>query len=273
MLSPEELRRAGGFHFEADRRRFVVARGLLRAILGAYLDDDPSQIVFRYSPHGKPELAGRHLHRLCFNVSHSRELGLLAVARSCPLGVDVEYRRQIPDLDPLAQSVMGDREYSVYCSLPSCDRLTAFLVAWTRKEAAMKALGEGLSRSPREITVAPIQGQSDRLHRLAGDDGEAHPILILDLPVASEYVAALAVGAMGWRHISGAPENGGDEPFRRVRQEGSWAPVPGSTGNDDPQIWALLAAPDGRTAYAGAAQGVYRSSDDGRTWLHYVSVP
>jgi len=121
-LSEDERSRAARFRFERDRRRFVVARGALRELLGRHLDTRASDLRFVYNAFGKPALSPEFGDRLKFNLSHSAELALIAVARDREVGVDVEYLRP--------------------------DEPRTFFEDWTKQEAYVKARGEGLSDGP-----------------------------------------------------------------------------------------------------------------------------
>src|SRR5437879_4078669 len=102
-LSPDEQARAARFHFDRDRGRFISGRGFLRAVLGRYLQTDPSQLKFAYSPRGKPTLAAPPGNELHFNLAHSDGLALVAVTRVCPVGVDVERIRPLRDAEGIIE--------------------------------------------------------------------------------------------------------------------------------------------------------------------------
>ena len=151
-LAADELERAARFHFERDHNRFIAGRGLLREILGSYLEIHPSQLDFQYSPRGKPMLkAASALPPLHFNVGHSEDLILIALTTSCPVGIDLERVRPIPELENIARQYFSTREATDLMALPKDRQLRAFYQLWTRKEACLKATGEGLSSSMREI--------------------------------------------------------------------------------------------------------------------------
>jgi 4'-phosphopantetheinyl transferase len=157
-LSADERARTGRFHREGDRRHFTLARGMLRRVLGRYLDQDPAALVFEYGHAGKPFLAaicpgveaGR---RLEFNLSHSGGWALIAAAES-PVGVDLEAARPMPDALDLARGNFAPGEIA---ALAAPCREAAFLACWTCKEAFVKALGAGLSLALDgfEVAVAP----------------------------------------------------------------------------------------------------------------------
>ena len=143
LLAPDECARAARFHFERDRQRFTVTRGLLRTILGGYLGQEPALLRFEQGAHGKPALAGLPGTILRFNVSHSRSLALVALALRREVGVDVEAMRDI-DLH-LARHCFSPPEIEALEALPPDARRDAFFACWTRKEAYLKGIGLGLT--------------------------------------------------------------------------------------------------------------------------------
>jgi 4'-phosphopantetheinyl transferase len=139
LLHADERARAARFRFERDRRRFVVARARLRQILGAYLGRPPDALTFDYGPRGKPSLPG-----IDFNLAHSHELALLAVMRGGGLGVDVEEVRLDVPVEDVARYYFSAAERSALRGLADERQKRAFFDCWTRKEAYLKAIGEGL---------------------------------------------------------------------------------------------------------------------------------
>ena len=174
-LSADERDRAGRFHFERDRRRFTVGRGFLRTLLAHYLGRSAAALEFRYGPHGKPELAGRETGAgLRFNLSHSGGRALCALACNVEVGADLELMRSLDNLDGLAATVFSAQELAALRALPTTERLVAFYRCWTRKEAFIKALGDGLSCPLDRFDVTLGPGEPARLLRIAGDpDGPA----------------------------------------------------------------------------------------------------
>jgi len=158
VLARDEIDRAERFRFARDRRRYVVGRARMRAILGEHLGHSPSELRFSYGPHGKPALPAQTLG---FNLSRSHELGLLAVQRGAEVGVDVELLRPFPEALDIAQRFFAPEEYEQLASLPSSDLVATFFGYWTRKEAVVKSAGLGLSQpidSPADRWVAPLRG-------------------------------------------------------------------------------------------------------------------
>lgn len=193
MLSPDEQQRADRFYFERDRKHFIAGRGILRKILGQYLGLDPAQIQFSYRPRGKPELANTEIKQnLNFNLSHSQGLALYAVSRSQTVGIDLEYTRSMPDAEQLAKRFFSASEYQVIRTLPDEQKQTAFFNAWTRKEAYLKATGEGLIGLA-EVEVSLIPGEPAQLLSIASDRQAALSWSLYHLIPAPDYIAALAV--------------------------------------------------------------------------------
>jgi 4'-phosphopantetheinyl transferase len=154
LLSTHELARAARYHFPADRDAYITRHGVLRLILGRYLQQAPAAVEFRYSARGKPETTADNLH---FNDSHSGDFVLYGVTAACPLGVDIEKVKPIPDFEEIAANYFSPREVETMRALAAEMRMQAFYAAWTRKEAFLKATGEGIAENlPRvEVTLKP----------------------------------------------------------------------------------------------------------------------
>lgn len=186
-LSLEEKARAGRFHFVNDKNRFVVARGLLRALLGGYLQQAPASVEFSYGQHGKPALSGGNgSSGLCLNVSHSSGLAVYAIAKGRNLGIDVERIRPDSAGDDIAQRYFSAREVSDLRTLPPEARVEGFFNCWTRKEAYLKATGMGLQIPLDSFAVSLLPGQAAQF--LGGVDSRWH--LAAHQP-AEGYVAAV----------------------------------------------------------------------------------
>lgn len=176
LLDAGERDRAARFRRPDDRRRFEVAHGALRVVLGRYLRHEPRRLRFSRNPGTKPELTdGAGLH---FNLSRSHDLALVAVARNLELGVDIE--RVHPDLASrqLAERLFGAEDLDVLSNAPPHAWPEAFFRAWTRYEAGLKArgLGLGVEPSPPRFRPADVGGWR-----------------CLDLEPGPGYRAALAV--------------------------------------------------------------------------------
>ena len=190
VLSPDESQRAACYRFERDRQAFIVARGALRFVLGRYMNRSPEDIHFGYGAHGKPELVD--MPDLQFNLSHAGDVALIAVARERALGVDVEPVRALPDADAIVGRFFSPLEVAVYRSLPEPARPEAFFTCWTRKEAFIKALGDGLTfpLGDFDVTVHPDEPALLLGVRDVAPPPEWH---LRALPVDPGYVATVAV--------------------------------------------------------------------------------
>ena len=172
VLSPTEWIRAEQFHFDRDCSRFVAWRGLLRTILGRYLEMDPGEIRFGQGPHGKPELEGAS-SSLCFNLSHSGDLMLLAVAHARAVGIDLELIRDDVPFQTLADFYFEPEQAWHLRTLPPAERAWWFYDLWTSTEAQLKAGGQGIGHGLKVL-------EPDRWS-------------LLKLTPAEGYAAALAV--------------------------------------------------------------------------------
>ncbi len=193
LLSADEVERAGRFKFENLRAAYILGRGVTRTILGRRMDADPRGIRFSYSRHGKPSMEGvRGWH---FNVSHSGSLLACAVTAAAPIGVDIEQVRPMPDATGIARRFFSAAEAErVRAARPeSVDAL--FFEIWTRKEAFLKATGEGFSRDLHSFTVSSGRGEMPRLECI--DEAEDDPALwsLRAFVPAESYVGAAAVRA------------------------------------------------------------------------------
>ena len=198
ILTPDERKRADRFRFEKRRDRFIVGRGALRTILGRYLDQRPNQLRFQYSRYGKPRLSTK-ANMINFNLSHSRDLALYAVAQGREIGVDLEFIRTSVDALGIAKRFFSEREYSQLRALPQRCQLQAFFDCWTRKEAFIKAKGAGFSLPLRQFDVSLAPGEPAALLCTAWDPDEAARWSLKSLAPISGYAAALAVEGKHWR--------------------------------------------------------------------------
>jgi 4'-phosphopantetheinyl transferase len=205
ILSTDEKNRAARFHFPADRQRFVAARAHLRKILGAYLDTDPTSLNFSYSTKDKPSLTGAHAASgITFNVSHSGGIALYAFNLRREVGVDVEHIRRDFDVEPLARRFFSAREWEQLAAWPKLERVDAFFRCWTRKEAYIKATGDGLSLPLSQFDVSMDSGEKSALLATRPDAGEAERWFLREVPGGLGYCAALCVRGHDWilRHWS-----------------------------------------------------------------------
>lgn len=193
-LSPDEQQRADRFRFPVHQQRFIVGRGILRSLLGQYLECDPASVQFQYGAQGKPELVvGEEQPQLQFNLAHSDDLAVYAIARTYPVGIDLERIRVVGDLLQLTQRWFSAAEHTAIQAVPVPEQAATFFQYWTCKEAVLKARGQGVgelklveitfsqeSNQPIWVPPAPALGDSWQLR------------LFTPTP---DFVAALAVNA------------------------------------------------------------------------------
>jgi len=200
VLADDERARADRFHFEKDRGHFIVARGVLRAILGSYLKLVPERVRFGYGSHGKPALAGDGgIDAIKFNVAHSDGVALYAVARGRDVGIDVERVRSDLAVVEIAERFFAPGEVAEIRSLPAEARRQAFFRCWTRKEAYVKARGEGLSLPLDQFDLSLAQPDPGVAPLPQREPFGAATWSFWELAPAAGYVGALAVEALGWR--------------------------------------------------------------------------
>jgi 4'-phosphopantetheinyl transferase len=195
-LSAEERDRMGRFHFEQDRRRHLIGRGVLRTLLGRYLNLVPQDLRFRTGAAGKPHLASGQ-GQLQFNVSHSGEYVLIAIADGRAVGVDVEEVHDDFDVDEVAVHFFSADEQRDLETFTGRAKIEAFYDCWTRKEAYLKAQGAGLSLPLDQFDVSLRPGEPARLIATRPDPAEAARWQLSGLGVADGYKAAVAVEGQG----------------------------------------------------------------------------
>ncbi len=200
LLADDEHARADDFRFERDRRRFVVGRGILRTLLGRYVGAPAQELKFRYGTFGKPVLDGGGPW---FNLAHSGSVALFAFSASVEVGIDVERSPAPPDADLISERFFSPAEAAELRALPVSERASAFLACWTRKEAFVKARGDGLSLPLDAFDVGFAPGQPCRLLRTGWSAEEPGRWRLVDLSDPAEgYVAALAARDVGWRVLT-----------------------------------------------------------------------
>jgi 4'-phosphopantetheinyl transferase len=193
-LEKEERDRANRFHFEKDRCHFIAARGILRVILGRYLKLKPNRLKFIYTPHGKPKLANEMaFNYLKFNLSHSHGLALYAITLSREIGIDIERCRTNLSFEKIAKRFFSPLEFKMLSALPPSERIEGFFNCWTRKEAYIKAIGEGLSIPLNQFDVTLNPSDEARILRIKEDSILASYWSLYSLTPAAGYVGAVAV--------------------------------------------------------------------------------
>ncbi len=166
-LNADERRRAESFYKPIHAERFAAGRGVLRTLVAAYAGLAPREVVFEAGPFGKPCLASPASGKLSFNLSHSENLAVAAFARGGQLGIDVEWVRPLPDAHSIARRQFHAAEAHWLGNAPAERQAEVFFHIWTRKEAALKAVGAGLSIDLQAFDVTAVQGR-----------GETHPLAL-----------------------------------------------------------------------------------------------
>jgi 4'-phosphopantetheinyl transferase len=188
ILSEDERQRAARFHHERDRVRYAVCRARVRLILGRYLNANPGAIRFDYGPNGKPTLI-HPSSDLRFNVAHDRDLGVVAITRGAPIGVDLESVEAPPEAADIARTHFSARERGQLETAPAELRPELFFRCWTRKEAYLKAIGVGLAHPLTAFSVG-LEPDHCRLTLPAGGDADQWSVL----PFSSgERIGAVAI--------------------------------------------------------------------------------
>jgi 4'-phosphopantetheinyl transferase len=196
LLAPDEVARADRFHFERDRARYTVGRGLLRTLLGGYLDTSPRAVTFSYGANEKPFVAGAR--GPWFNLSHSGAVALYAFSAQAEVGIDVELDDPSFASERIAERFFSPAEVAVLRGLPAEQQGQAFLVCWTRKEAFIKARGDGLTLPLDSFDVTLDNGSPAALLRTAWSRAEPGSWLLRDISDRERgYVAAIAIRSRG----------------------------------------------------------------------------
>lgn len=191
-LSAQERERAAHYHFENDRRKFIVRSGVRRQLLAKYLNTAAAQIAFKVTTFGKPSLdvpfdqSGLH-----FNSSDSGERAVYALTLQRDLGIDIEVLRPLPDADKLAQRYFSPAELRTLLAFSGVAREEYFFRIWSRKEAILKTVGIGLSGNLQRVDVSTPADSCEQWMPLQYDAGM--PVMWRDINLESGYSAAIAV--------------------------------------------------------------------------------
>jgi len=189
-LSSSEKTRASRFLHEADRKRFAIAYGMLRKILGDHFQIDPKSFTFQTTEHEKPYLES---HQIEFNLSHSGDFVVWAFSLH-PVGIDVEYMNRKVEILDLAKRFFAQEEYEVIQKLPKLEQQGAFYRCWTRKEAFIKASGEGLSYPLSEFVVELAANlRSNCLKSIHGCESLASDWFLTAFDLPDDYEGAVAI--------------------------------------------------------------------------------
>jgi 4'-phosphopantetheinyl transferase len=204
-LSADEQARANRFRFQPDRNHFIATRGILRELLGKYINRAPADLEFDYGPQGKPILRAEPSQpSVQFNVSHSGCMALLGFALGRQLGVDVERVRKFAG-EKIAERYFSPQEVLELQRLPPALQDEGFFLCWTRKEAYIKARGEGLHIPLKSFHVSLTPGEPEQLQTTDGVEWN-----LRSLRPDPQYVGAVVGEGKGWnlRGWSWAPGTG-----------------------------------------------------------------
>jgi 4'-phosphopantetheinyl transferase len=199
-LSADERIKADRFRFERDRNRFIVSSGILKTILGYYIGTEPGEIRFCYENRGKPRLDDAfHDTGIHFNVCHSEGLALYIFTRDHKVGIDIERVRDFPEMVQIIEQFFSVREKMVFRRLPDSKKREAFFNCWTRKEAFIKAIGEGFFYPLNQFDVSFAPDEPSRLLTIEGDSEKVSQWLMGSIKPALGFTAAFAVQSHDWR--------------------------------------------------------------------------
>ncbi|MFQ5660531.1 MAG: 4'-phosphopantetheinyl transferase family protein [Gammaproteobacteria bacterium] len=193
LLSPDEVKRASCFKVKRKYREYVITRGLLRRVLGDTLRADPKGFLFEYAEHEKPFLkedwgGGA----VSFNVSHSHNQAVIAVTLDRTIGIDIEKIRQNVDFNKLANRFFSVKEFKSLKRFQEQHLPRAFFACWTRKEAFVKALGDGISFGLSEFSVSVDPDEENVTLSTHWDPGEARKWTLVNIKTDTDYIAACA---------------------------------------------------------------------------------
>ena len=197
ILSPKEQTRAGKFAFEKLQRRFVFRRAALRGLLGHYLGLEPKQVGIELEEYGKPALAAAHQEcRIHFNLSTSEDFAIIGITKERELGVDIEYLNRLADYEKIAQRFFSPVEVTAFQNLPEEQHLEGFYNCWTRKEAFIKAIGQGLGYPLKDFDVALKPGEPPKVLRVEG--GDVNNWKLAAFTPTKDFSAAVASAGGDW---------------------------------------------------------------------------
>jgi 4'-phosphopantetheinyl transferase len=194
ILSVDELKRAERFHFPRHRNQYIAAHGLLRKLLADYTSIESDRITIEYGRNGKPFLSEKFSkEKIRFNLSHSNGCALFAFACEREIGVDIEHIREFADMDKVAEQVFSIKEIAVLRSFPESEKNEVFFKFWTRKEAYLKATGEGFSSALDTIDISSYPPNTSVFVYTGKNSKDKSHWTVQDLRPISGFAAAFAV--------------------------------------------------------------------------------
>ena len=199
VISVDERSKARRYRFENNRREYITARGFLRFLLGSYAGKNPKDLKFLYNPFGKPALYDpQSNYRITFNLSHAHGFVIYAFSINREVGIDIERIRPEAAHDGVAERFFSHHEVETLRSLPIHAQAQGFFNCWTRKEAYIKARGEGLTIPLNQFDVSLIPGKPAELLTSRIDPEDTNKWMLCALPMGTQYAAALAVEGSDW---------------------------------------------------------------------------
>jgi 4'-phosphopantetheinyl transferase len=204
-LSTDEQKRATRFHFKIDKQRYLICKAFLKIILSRIMGIETAQVDFTFSEHGKPYLKDRS--QIHFNISHSGDIGLIAITDVAPIGVDVEQHRDQMELKKIANRFFSKEEVAELMELPDESRLKGFFNCWSRKEAFIKAIGLGLAMPLEKFQVSLKPGEAAQLLSVNYKNEQASDWILKDLTIAHDYSAAYVVKSKEFKDFFWRIEN------------------------------------------------------------------
>jgi 4'-phosphopantetheinyl transferase len=204
LMSVDELQKAARFKFDIDRNNYITGRGFLRTILSQYLNTSPEDIMFSYAEKGKPYVKDIEIK---FNLSHSKNYAVYAIALNTEVGIDIEYLKNIPDAYDISERFFSEEEREELKKMNE-DRISlAFLNCWTRKEAFIKAVGEGLSYPLADFSVSISPGSEPGILWIKKNINEVKEWTLYNIKTDQSYISSVAVKSTGkkivYRDING----------------------------------------------------------------------
>ncbi|MFH2064713.1 MAG: 4'-phosphopantetheinyl transferase superfamily protein [Pseudomonadota bacterium] len=202
LLSAAERSRAERYRFADDQKHFIIRHGLLRILLGNYLNVEPSELQIKYNENGKPfSTANQENGTIQFNLSHSKEMIFYAFTCGRNIGVDIEFIQPMTSMDAVVEGFFSESEKAEYNRLPKDRRTEGFYNCWTRKEAFLKAIGEGLSRGLDTFDISLIPGETAELKRVDWNVQKAGQWGVKSITSIPGYAAAIAVEGSDWTMV------------------------------------------------------------------------
>lgn len=199
LLSPDETARAERFVFEKDRKKYTIARGILRLLLADYTRMVPREILIGQKEKGKPFLMSSCDYPLKFNLSHAGDYAIYGFSENRELGIDIEQFKPMLDREQIVSRFFSKEEVEAYFRLPEKDRVRAFFSCWTRKEAFIKAIGDGLHYSLDSFSVPVEPDVLSDMEILVGGLKE-EKWSMHDIPLAHDhYVSSIAIEGKGYQ--------------------------------------------------------------------------